>query len=473
MTDAVVVGSGPNGLAAAIRLAQAGLEVTVLEAADRPGGGTRTSELTLPGVLHDDCAAFHPTGVVSPFLAGLGLEEFGLTWDWPEVDLAHPLDDGRAGLISRDMAVTIESLGVDGERWGRSLGAQARNFDKLVTEVFRPIVHVPKHPVALGRFGLQALLPATVAARRWRDEPAKALSMGVAAHAFGRLDLPLSSSIGLMLTAAGHAAGWPVAHGGTGAISTALLRLLASLGGTVRTGVDVRSYDQLVEVHGRRPDVVLLDTSPTAARQILGERLSPRVRRQLDRYRYGPGIHKVDFAIEGDVPWTNPGTRRAGTVHVGGSAAEVAAAEAATGRGEMPERPFLLVGQQYLADPSRSQGSVNPVWAYAHVPHGYTGDATAALMAQIERFAPGFRDRILRTAVRGTSAMEAYNANYVGGDINVGANTARQVVMRPRVTLDPYRLGDGFYLCSAATPPGPGVHGMCGFHAAESALRRL
>ncbi|WP_229053904.1 NAD(P)/FAD-dependent oxidoreductase [Aeromicrobium sp. Leaf350] len=473
MTDAVVVGSGPNGLAAAIRLAQAGIQVTVLEAADRPGGGTRTSELTLPGVLHDDCAAFHPTGVVSPFLAGLGLDRFGLEWDWPEVDLAHPLDDGRAGLLSRDMATTVESLGVDGPRWSRSLGAQARNFDKLVGEVFRPIVHVPRHPVALGRFGVQALLPATWSARRWDDEPAKALFTGVSAHAFGRLDLPLTSSIGLMLTAAGHAAGWPVARGGTGSISTALVGLLESLGGTVRTGVEVTSYDQVRELVGRTPESILLDTSPTAAVQILGDRLSPRVRRQLGRYRYGPAIHKVDLAIEGDIPWTNPGTRRAGTVHVGGSSADIVAAEAATSRGEMPDRPFLLVGQQYLADPSRSAGGINPIWAYAHVPHGYTGDATDALLAQIERFAPGFRERIVATVVRGTQAMEAYNANYVGGDINVGANSARQVVMRPRIALDPYRLGDGLYLCSAATPPGPGVHGMCGFHAAESALKRL
>lgn len=473
MTDAVVIGSGPNGLAAAIRLAQAGVDVTVLEAADRPGGGTRTSELTLPGLLHDDCAAFHPTGVVSPYLASLDLHEHGLTWDYPEIDLAHPLDDGRAGLISRDMDVTAESLGVDGRRWARSLGAQARNFDRLVGEVFQPIVHVPRHPVALARFGAQAALPATWAVRRWRDEPAKALAMGVAAHAFGRLDRPLSSSVGLMLTAAGHAAGWPVAHGGTGAISTALVRLLEWLGGAVRTGVEVTSLTQVEELLGRRPDVVLLDTSPAAALRILGERISARLRRQLGRYRYGPAVHKVDFAIEGDIPWTAAATRRAGTVHVGGAAAEIAAAEAATGRGEMPDRPFVLVGQQYLADPSRSRGTVNPIWAYAHVPHGYTGDATAALVDQIERFAPGFRDRILATVVRGPAALESYNANYVGGDINVGANTARQVVLRPRIAVDPYRLGDGLYLCSAATPPGPGVHGMGGFHAAESALRRL
>ncbi|GAA1729993.1 NAD(P)/FAD-dependent oxidoreductase [Aeromicrobium alkaliterrae] len=473
MTDAIVVGSGPNGLAAAIRLAQAGVRVTVLEASDHPGGGTRTSELTLPGVLHDDCAAFHPTGVVSPFLAGLGLDRRGLAWDWPEVDLAHPLDDGRAGLLSRDMAVTAESLGVDGRRWARSIGAQARNFDKLVAEVFRPIVHVPRHPVALGRFGVQALLPATVMVRRWRDEPAKALFTGVAAHAFGRLDRPLTSSIGLMLTAAGHAAGWPVARGGSGSISASMVSLLTELGGEVRTGVQVTSYDQVVELLGRRPDAVLLDTSSTAAQQILGDRIPARVRRQLSRYRYGPAVHKVDLAIEGDVPWTNPGTRRAGTVHVGGSSAEIVAGEAATGRGEMPERPFLLVGQQYLADRSRSVGDINPIWAYAHVPHGYTGDATEAVLSQIERFAPGFRERIVATAVRGTSQMQAYNANYIGGDINVGANTARQIATRPRIALDPYRLGDGLYLCSAATPPGPGVHGMCGFHAAESALRRM
>jgi len=474
MATAVVVGSGPNGLAAAIRLAQEGLEVTVLEAYDRPGGGTRTSELTLPGVLHDDCAAFHPTGVVSPFLSSLGLDRYGLEWAWPEVDLAHPLDDGRAGVLSRHLDRTLESVGGDGRSWRRLFTPFVDDFDKILPEIFRPILHVPRHPVALTRFGLHALLPATWTARRFDDEPAKALFMGAAAHVFGRLDTPLSGSVGLMLAAASHRAGWPVAVGGTQSISNAMIALLEELGGTVKTGVTVTSLDQLRDVTGRAPDVVMLDTAPAGVLEIVGDGLPGRVRRALNRYKYGPAVHKVDFAIEGDVPWVNEDARRAGTLHLGGSAAEIVAAEAATVRGEMPKRPFVLVGQQYLADPARSAGSVNPLWAYAHVPHGYAGDATEAVIGQIERFAPGFRDRIVATAVRGATQMAAYNANYVGGDISAGANTAKQIALRPRFAVNPYLLGvKGVYLCSSATPPGGGVHGMCGFNAAETALARL
>ena len=474
MTTAVVVGSGPNGLAAAIRLAQDGVEVTVLEAHDRPGGGTRTSELTVPGVLHDDCAAFHPTGVVSPFLSTLALDRFGLEWLWPEIDLAHPLDDGRAGVLSRDMERTTDSLGVDADAWRRAFGPTVRNFDKILAEIFRPVVHVPRHPVALARFGVNALLPATWAARRWKEDPARALFMGVAAHAFGRLDTPLSGSVGLMLAAAGHRAGWPVARGGTQSISSAMIALLDELGGTVKTGVTVARLDDLRDVTGRAPDVVMLDTSPSGVLDIVGVRLPGRVRRALTRYKYGPAVHKVDFAIDGDVPWTNDDCRRAGTLHLAGTAEEIVAAEADTVHGRLPERPFVLVGQQYLADPSRSSGSINPLWAYAHVPHGYTGDATEAVVGQIERFAPGFRDRIVATAVRDAPAIAAYNANYVGGDISSGANTARQIALRPRFALNPYAIGvKGVYLCSSATPPGAGVHGMCGYNAAETALARL
>jgi phytoene dehydrogenase-like protein len=474
MATAVVVGSGPNGLAAAIRLAQEGLEVTVLEAYDRPGGGTRTSELTVPGLLHDDCAAFHPTGVVSPFLSSLGLDRFGLEWRWPEIDLAHPLDDGRAGVLSRDMERTLASLGADAGTWRRTFGPTVQNFDKVLAEIFRPVLHVPRHPIALTRFGLKAMLPATWLARRWDDEPAKALYMGVAAHAFGRLDTPLSGSVGLMLAAVGHKAGWPVAAGGTQAISDAMIGLLESHGGTVKTAVTVTSLDQLRDLTGRAPDVVMLDTSPRGVLDIVGDRLPGRVSRALTRYKYGPAVHKVDFAIEGDVPWTNDDARRAGTLHLAGGSAEIAAAEYATSRGQMPERPFVLVGQQYLADPTRSQGNLNPLWSYAHVPHGYTGDATEAVIAQIERFAPGFRDQIVAVHSRGATQMAAYNANYIGGDISSGANTARQIALRPRLALNPYKVGvQGVYLCSSATPPGGGVHGMCGFNAAETALKHL
>jgi phytoene dehydrogenase-like protein len=474
MATAVVVGSGPNGLAAAIRLAQAGVGVTVLEAHERPGGGTRTSELTLPGVLHDDCAAFHPTGVVSPFLTSLGLDRFGLEWLWPEIDLAHPLDDGRAGVLSRDLDRTLASLGADAGAWRRLFEPLTEHFDEIVSEIFRPVVHVPRHPLALARFGLDALLPATWTARRWKDAPARALYMGAAAHAIGRLDTPLSGSVGLVLSAAGHRAGWPVARGGTQSITNAMIALLEQLGGTVETGVSVTSLDQLRDLTGRAPDVVMLDTAPDAVVRIVGDRLPRRVRRALTRYQYGPAVFKADFAIEGDVPWANGECRRAGTLHLGGTAEEIVAAEAATVRGELADRPFVLVGQQYLADPSRSAGSVNPLWAYAHVPRGHTGDATPHIIGQIERFAPGFREQIVATATRSAPEIAAYNRNYVGGDIAAGANTARQIALRPRLALNPYALGvEGVYLCSSATPPGAGVHGMCGNNAAETALARL
>jgi phytoene dehydrogenase-like protein len=478
MTRAVVVGSGPNGLAAAIRLAQAGVEVVVLEAADVPGGGTRSTERIVPGLLHDDCSAFHPTGVTSPYFSTLGLDEHGLEWAWPEVDLAHPLDDGRAGIVVRGaMEETGRTVGTDARAWSRVFTPLARTFDKIVVDAMSPAVRPPRHPIAFGRFGPQALLPATWTVRHWKDDPARALYTGVAAHAFGRLDTPLSGSIGLMLTAAGHAAGWPVAVGGSRSIAQALIGKLTSLGGTVRTGVRVTSVDQLREAVGVEPDLVLLDLAPAGVLDLYGEALPGRIRRAFTRYSYGPAVHKVDYAIDGDVPWTNEDCRRAGTLHLGGTAEEIVAAEAATARGEMPERPFALIGQQYLADPGRSvvsgSGSVNPLWAYAHVPAGYTGDATEALTAQIERFAPGFRERIVGTYVRSATDMAEYNPNYVGGDIGAGANTARQIVFRPRPAWNPYSLGmKGVYLCSSAAPPGGGVHGMAGFHAAEAALRR-
>ena len=474
MSTAVVVGSGPNGLAAAIRLAQAGVEVTVVEAYERPGGGTRSSQRTVPGVLHDDCAAFHPTGVASPYFASLGLERHGLRWLWPEIDLAHPLDDGRAGVAARDRALTRRSLGEDAGRWDRLFGNATRNFEALIDEVFRPVVHVPRHPVILGRFGVDALQPATWTVRRFQDDPARALFMGVAAHAFGRLDTPLSSSVGLMLTAAAHAVGWPVAEGGTESITRALLAELGEHGGKVVTGVRVTSLDQLRDLTGGSPDVVMLDTAPAGVLEIVGDAMPAGVRWALGRYRYGPAAFKVDLAIEGDIPWMNEECRRAGTLHLGGTAAEIAAVEKETTRGVMSERPFVLLGQQHLADPSRSRGSVNPIYAYAHVPHAYAGDATEAIIGQIERFAPGFRDRIVAVSTRNPAELETYNSNWVGGDISAGANTARQIALRPRPALNPYALGvPGVYLCSSATPPGAGVHGMGGFHAAETALKRL
>ena len=469
MSDAIVVGSGPNGLACAAALAQAGIEVTVLEAEDSIGGGTRSGELTLPGLLHDHCSAVHPMAAGSPFLNSLGLVEHGLEWRWPEIDLAHPLDDGSAGVLRRSLADTANGLGRDGEAWRRLFAGPARSFDALNEDLLRPVMHVPRHPFALARFGLPATLPATVLARIWKDPQAKALFGGVAAHAFSPLDRPLSSAVGMALTTACHRFGWPVASGGSRAISDALAAVLLEHGGRIETGVRVRALSELP-----RASVVVFDLAPRAVVEIAGERLPGRVARAYRRYRHGPGAFKVDLAVEGGVPWTNEACRRAGTVHATGPFEELVTAEREVNRGRMPERPFVLVAQQYLADPERSVGDVHPVWAYAHVPSGYSGDAETTLIDQIERFAPGLRERIVAKAARTPAQLTSHNANYVGGDIITGANTPRQVLIRPRFALDPYSTGiPGVFICSAATPPGAGAHGMNGYHAARSALRYL
>ncbi len=467
MSRAIVVGSGPNGLAAAAVLARSGVSVTVLEAAATIGGGTRSSEAILPGLVHDQCSAVHPLVLASPVFRQLGLSE--LRWRAPEVDCAHPLDDASAGALFRSMRQTEEALGADGRRWRRVFGPVAEGFDQLFEDLARPVLHVPSHPVRLARFGARAVLPATWLARAWSTPQARALWAGIAAHALWRLDRPLTSAVGVTLTAAAHAHGWVVAEGGSQAIAEALLADLVAHGGVVETGVRVTSLADLPP-----HDLLLLDVSPAGALEILGDRLPPRTATAYRRFRHGPGAFKVDFAVEGGVPWRAEVARRAGTVHVGGTFAEVVAGERAVASGEMPERPFVLVGQQYLADPSRSVGDVHPVWTYAHVPHGFGGDATESIVAQIERFAPGFRERVVGTAVRSTTEMAVYNPNYVGGDIIGGAATVRQLVFRPRVGADPYATGiPGVYLCSASTPPGAGAHGMCGANAAQRALAHL
>ena len=467
MNTAVVVGAGPNGLAAAVTLARQGVAVTVLEAADTIGGGTRTSDLTGDGLLHDHCSAVHPLAIGSPFMREVDLGRYGLRWCQPEVDLAHPLDDGTAGVLRKDLAATAELLGADGRRWSSLFGSISEGLDELLEDVMRPLAHVPGHPLRLARYGIPALAPAALIAKRLRTPQAKALFGGVAAHAFHPLQRPATAAIGLMLIAAAHRYGWTVAEGGSRAISDALAKALAEHGGTIETGVYVRSLDELPPA-----DAVLLDLAPGAVANVAGDRLPSRVARAYRRWQHGPGAFKVDFAVEGGIPWTNEACRTAGTVHLGGPWAEIAATERDINRGRMPERPFVLVGQQYLADPTRSKGDRHPVWSYAHVPHGYDGDATEAILAQFERFAPGTRERIVGMSVRPTTALPAYNANYVGGDIITGANTPRQVLLRPRLALDPYRTGiPGVYICSAATPPGAGVHGMCGYNAAQSALR--
>jgi phytoene dehydrogenase-like protein len=468
LSDAIVVGSGPNGLACAVALAREGVKVTVLEAADTIGGGARTSELTLPGVLHDDCSAVHPMAAGSPFLQSLDLAQHGLEWCRPEVDLAHPLDDGGAGVMYHSIDRTADGLGADGAAWRRVFEASAEGFDLLKDDFFRPVLHVPSHPIRLARFGIPAALPAAALARAWKSDQARALFGGVAAHALSPFTWPMSSAVGMALISACHAWGWPVARGGSRSIIDALARVLRVHGGTIETGVRVDSLD------GLAADIVAFDLAPSAVVDIAGERLPGRVARAYRRYRYGPAAFKVDLAVEGGVPWANEAARRAGTVHVGGSFEAIAQAERDVNRGRMPERPFVLVAQQYLADPTRSVGDVHPVWSYAHVPNGYTGDATEAVLDQFERFAPGLRERIVGRFVRSAVDMPAYNANYVGGDIVCGANTPVQVLLRPRIALDPYATGiPGVYICSAATPPGGGVHGMNGYNAAQSALKHL
>ncbi|WP_078325767.1 phytoene desaturase family protein [Mycobacteroides salmoniphilum] len=469
MSVATIVGSGPNGLAAAITLARAGISVTVLEATDEPGGGCRSSEMLEPGLIHDHCAATHPMAIGSSFLTSLDLARHGVRWLLPEIDCVHPLDDGSAGVLYRSVADTATLMGRDGNRWRALFGYPSEHFETLVEDITAPLLRVPHHPIQMARFGLPAALPASTIARLLRTESARALYGGVAAHAFRPLHYPMTAAVGLGIMTAGHRYGWPVVSGGTGSLVRAMTATLAELGGEVCTGVRIDDAAQLPDA-----DLTLFDLEPGSVAKILGDRLPARVTRAFTRFRHGPGAFKVDFAVDGGVPWATSAARRAGTVHLGGTYAEVASTERQIHAGIMPERPFVLAGQQYLADPQRSAGTIHPLWTYAHVPFGYAGDATEAIIRQIERFAPGFRERIVGTAVRSTTEMSVYNANYVGGDIMTGAKDIRQLVFGPRVGLSPYSLGTpGMFLCSAATPPGPGAHGMCGVHAANAALKHL
>jgi phytoene dehydrogenase-like protein len=469
MSEAIVVGAGPNGLAAAAWLAKEGVGVTLIEAAPTVGGGTRSSELTLPGLIHDDCSATHPFSPRSQALAGLDLERHGLEWAWPEVDLSHPFDGGGAAAMYRSIEATAAGLGAAGAAWKRVFGSASKHFDAISEDTMRPLAHLPRHPLRLGLFGLRALAPVSALARALATPEARALFGGTAAHSFSPFGRPLGSAAGLALTCACHSNGWPIARGGSQAIADALAASVREHGGKIEIGRPVRSLAELPTA-----DAILFDLAPEAVAEITGDRLPARVARAYRRFKHGPAAFKVDLAVQEGVPWADEVSPRAGTVHAIGSFEEIAESERLVHAGRMPERPFVLVGQQYLADPSRSRGDLHPVWTYAHVPHGYDGDATEAVIDQLERFAPGLRERVVARHVRAPADLASYNPNYVGGDILTGANTPLQSFFRPRVALNPYATGiPGVYICSAATPPGAGAHGMNGYNAARLALRHL
>ena len=466
--DAVVVGSGPNGLVGAVRLAGAGLRVLVLEAADRPGGGLRTEELTLPGFRHDVGATVLPLGVASPAFRALGIDR-DVAFDHPPVPCAHPLDDRPAALVHRDEAATAAGFGRDGAAWRATVGAAARAGDRLVDTLLAPLDLPPVAPLAAVRFGVTGALPAAITGRLFRDEPARAAFAGMAAHSVLDFRQPVTAGYGILLAALAHSAGWPVARGGSQSLADALVARVRSGGGEVVTGHRVSDLGELPPAR-----IVLLDLTPRQVVAVAGHRLPARYRARLERYRYGPGVFKLDYALDGPVPWRDPAVAAAGTVHVGGAFAEVAAAEHEVAAGRHAERPFVLAVQACVADPTRAPAGGQTFWAYCHVPHGSDRDMTPEIEAQLERFAPGFRDRVLARHAMGPAALEAHDANLVGGDISGGSGDWRQFVSRPVLALDPWSTPlPGVHLCSSSTSPGGGAHGMGGWSAAGRALRRI
>ena len=467
--DAVVIGSGPNGLAAAIALAQAGVSVRVVEAHPEPGGGTRSAALTLPGFLHDVCSAVHPMGALSPFFRTLPLAEHGLVWRHPRASVAHPLDGAPAVMLRRSLAETSAGLGRDARAWARLVGPFLDDPHALLADAMAPL-RIPAHPIRFLRFGLRAAWSANRLARLcFREERARALLAGCAAHSVLPLTQPLTAAMGVLFAITAHVIDWPVAEGGSRAIWKALVSYLESLGGSVETG---RRIERLSELAGA--SVVLFDTSPDQLSSIAGDALPAGYRRRLGRYRYGPGAFKLDWALDGPIPWRDPVCREASTVHVGGTLEEICASERDMYRGRHSERPFLILCQQSEVDPTRAPAGRHTGYAYCHVPHGSTVDMTETIERQLERFAPGFRDRILARHATSPADFERYDPNYRGGAITGGVADALQLWNRPVTRLDPYATPNPrLFICSAATPPGGGVHGQCGYWAARSALRRL
>lgn len=469
MYDAVIVGAGPNGLAAAVELAREGRSVAVLEAEDTIGGGARSEELTLPGFVHDLGSAIHPLGNASPFFRQLPLEEHGLRWIHPPAPLAHPFDGGEAAVLEHSVEETAEALGPDATAYRDLMQPLADDAERIVDSFLEP-VQLPRHPLAFASTGLRAVRPArSVAERTFSAEKARGLFAGNAAHSFLPMEKSPSALFGFVLGTLGHAVGWPLPRGGSQKIADALASYLRSLGGEVHTGVRVEDVDQVPQTRA-----VLFDVTPRQLLKIAGDHFPARYRNSLSRYRYGPGVFKADYALDGPVPWAAPECSRAGTVHLGGTLDEISAGEAAVWRGEHPEQPFVLLAQQSLFDDTRAPEGKHTVWAYCHVPNGSTFDMSGRIEAQIERFAPGFRERVLAKKTMNTAELQHTNANLVGGDINGGLMDLRQLVARPTARFTPYSTpADGLYLCSSSTPPGGAVHGMNGYLAARAALRYL
>ena len=467
--DAVVVGAGPNGLAAAIELARAGRSVLVLEANETIGGGCRSAELTLPGYVHDICSAIHPLALASPFFRSLPLDKLGVRAIHPELPLAHPFDDGTAAVLHRSVDETAAAFGdKDGRAYRRLLGPLVDNAEGLVHELLGPF-RIPKHPISMARFGLRGLRSVeSLANGRFEGDAPKALIAGCAAHSILRLDKVPTAAVGLVLAFVAHYVGWPVIEGGSQRLADGLASYLRDLGGEIRTGSRVSAMKDVP-----RSKAVLFDLTPRQVVDIAGHYLPDRYRTRLSKFRYGPGVFKIDWALSEPVPWKNPDCGKASTVHVGGKLNELVASELAPWKGRVPEEPYILVGQQSSIDPSRAPAGKQTLWAYCHVPHGSTVDMTGRIEAQMERFAPGFKDTILARNTMTTEQVEGHNSNYIGGDINGGVQDLGQLFTRPVARLNPYTTPNKrLYICSSSSPPGGGVHGMCGYYAARAALSR-
>lgn len=464
--DAVVVGSGPNGLAAAIALQQEGLSVLIIEGKNEIGGGLRSAEFTLPGFVHDVCSAIHPLAIGSPFFNTLPLQDYGLFYTFPDLAAAHPFDDGTAAVLGSSIEETARLLGDDEQAYLKLLKPLVKDWPDIAADVLGPL-HFPKHPIAMAKFGLNALTSATFLAKRFKTKAARGLWAGMAAHSIQPLSNLTTSAIGLVLMAAAHLKGWPIPVGGSKEIANALSSYFIALGGKIETGRYIKSLDELPSSR-----TVLFDVTPKQLLQIAGHKFSSIYKWQLERYRYGMGVFKVDWALDEAIPFTAKEARRAGTVHIGNTLEEITLSEKLSWQGKHTDKPFVLLAQQSLFDTSRAPEGKHTAWAYCHVPNGSVADMTETIEKQIERFAPGFRDRILAKHTMNTAQVEAYNPNYIGGDINGGVIDLGQIFTRPALRSSPYRTSaKGLYLCSSSTPPGGGVHGMCGYHAAKRALK--